>query len=415
MMIKLAWRNVWRNWRRTLIAATAIVLGLILLLLWSGILGGFEDAIYGNAIRMYGGNIQVHAPGFRDKATRMPLLPLADGAQVLATITGHPEVVAATRRINTGGLVTTGGGSYPVMITGIEPAGEAPVSLVAENISDGRFLSPQDGDAVLIGRELADLLEVGVGERITVLGRRINDDMRQRNMTVIGIYDLGLGEAEKGTVFINLPLAQTLYNLRGQETEVTVMLQQVGDESVLLEELQMQLPGYEVDSWLTLRPEIASTMALEQQVIGVFGVVLMLIASIGILNLMMMAVYERTREMGVLTALGMKGREVMSMFVLEGAMIGAIGAAIGSVLGWTAVQAIIRAGGIDLVGLYGEDYLDTYGGELVALMGSVLMPQLGLSTVLGWSVAVILIAALASLLPAWQASRREPAEALHHV
>ena len=126
MHLKLAWRNVWRNWRRTLIAATAIVLGLILLLLWSGILGGFEDAIYGNAVRMYGGNIQVHAPGFRDKATRMPLLPLADGAQVLAAIKDRPEVVAATRRIDTGVLVTTGWRSWcPVMITAIEPAGKS--------------------------------------------------------------------------------------------------------------------------------------------------------------------------------------------------------------------------------------------------------------------------------------------------
>ena len=103
------------------------------------------------------------------------------------------------------------------------------------------------------------------------------------------------------------------------------------------------------------------------------------------------------------------------MFVLEGAIIGAIGAAIGSVLGWTAVQAIIRAGGIKLAALYGDNYLEDYGGELVALMGSVLMPRLGLSTVLGWSIGVVLIAALASLFPAWQASRKEPAEALHHV
>jgi len=412
---KLAWRNVWRNWRRSLIAATAIVLGLILLLLWSGILGGFEDAIYGNAVRLYGGNIQVHAPGFRVKHARLPLLPLASGDEVLAAVSGHAEVRAANRRINTGGLVAAGGGSYPVMITGIEPAGEAPVSLVAENISDGRFLSPDDGDAIVIGEELADLLEAGVGDRVTLLGRRVNEDMRQRTMTIVGIYSLGLGEAEKGTVFINLPVAQRLYNLREQETEVAVLLQQVGDESGLLAELQARLPGYEVDSWLTLRPEIANTMALENRVIGVFGVVLMLIASIGILNLMMMAVYERTREMGVLTALGMKGREVMAMFVLEGAMIGAIGAAIGSVLGWLAVQGVIQAGGINLVALYGEEYLDTYGGELVALMGSVLMPQLSLITVLGWSTGVILIAALASAIPAWQAARREPAEALHHV
>ena len=115
--------------------------------------------------------------------------------------------------------------------------------------------------------------------------------MRQRNMTIVGIYDLGLGEAEKGTVFINLSLGQTLYNLRGEETEVAVMLRAGGRRVSSPGGVTGRLPGYEVDSWLTLRPEFANTMALEKQVIGVFGVVLMLIASLGILNLMMMAVY----------------------------------------------------------------------------------------------------------------------------
>ena len=120
---KMAWRNMWRNWRRTTIALVAIVLGLILLLFLDGMIKGSDQAIFGNAVRLYGGNVQVHAPGYRDKANRMPLLPLDDADAVVAAAEAQPEVVAAAKRINTGGLVSTRAGAFPVEITAIEPAG----------------------------------------------------------------------------------------------------------------------------------------------------------------------------------------------------------------------------------------------------------------------------------------------------
>ncbi|MEJ2747929.1 MAG: ABC transporter permease, partial [Anaerolineae bacterium] len=331
--IKMAWRNMWRNWRRTVIASTAIVLGLILLIFMDAMIKGSDQAIFGNAVRLYGGNIQVHALGYRDKSSRLPLLPLADADAVVKTVESQPGVIAATKRINTGGMISSRGASFPVVITAIQPSGEAPISLIAENISDGRFLKDDDQDAILIGKGLADLLGVGVGDRVTLLGRRLNESMRQRSMTVVGIYDLGLAAAEKGTVFINLPVAQTLYNLRNQETEVAVSLDKVGQESKLIPTIQADLPNYEVDSWNTLRPEIEQTLQVKSAVTSIFGFVVLLIASIGILNLMLMAVFERTREMGVLAALGMKGRQIMTLFLLEGTFIGFIGAVVGCILG----------------------------------------------------------------------------------
>ncbi len=136
---KMAWRNMWRNWRRTAIALTAIVLGLILLLFLNGMIQGSDQGIYGNAVRLYGGNIQVHAPGYRVKANRMPLLPLADPAAVVAAAQAQPQVVAANQRITTGGLVSTRAGSFPVKIIAVEPSGEEPHSLQAENITGGRY------------------------------------------------------------------------------------------------------------------------------------------------------------------------------------------------------------------------------------------------------------------------------------
>ena len=124
--------------------------------------------------------------------------------------------------------------------------------------------------------------------------------MRQRTMTVVGIYDLGMAEAEKGMVFITLPEAQTLYNLRDQVTEVAIMLQQVGQEAAVMPALTAALPGYEVDSWKTLQPEDRGDAGQKGAFTTFLGLIVLMIASIGILNLMLMAVFERTREMGVL-------------------------------------------------------------------------------------------------------------------
>ncbi len=403
----MAWRNMWRNWRRTLIATIAIVLGMILLIFMDAIIRGSDQAIYSNAVRLYGGNVQVHAPGFRDKSSKLPLLPLDNSDFVISKVNEKPNVVNASKRINTGGMISSREGSYPVSITAIQADNEAAVSLVAENINAGRFLTSEDGDSLLISQEMADLLNASVGDRITLLGKRKDQSMRQRSMTIVGIFDLGLGDAEKGLVYINLPVAQTLYNLRDQETEVAITLEQIGQEEELISSLEGDLTGYEVDSFYDLRPEIGEVLAQKGVFTSVLGFIVLLMASIGILNLMLMAVYERTREMGVLAALGMKGHQLMGLFLLEGMFIGLVGAIIGCFLSWLLVTLIAQVG---------IDYSLAEGtGDITTLIGNRLYPSIPAANIIFYGIAVVFIAALASLFPAWQASRNEPAESLHHI
>lgn len=406
--IKLAWRNMWRNWRRTSIALVAIVLGLMLLLLLSSVIKGSDQAIFGNAVKIYGGAVQVHAPGYRAKLNRMPLLPLEDPNAVVQAAMAQPTVIAAAQRIQTGGIIANGDESRPIAITAIQPSVEESVSVQAANVVDGRFLVDGEGDAIFIGRGLAEELGAAVGDRVTLLGHGKYESMRQRTVTIVGVYDLGSRDLETGTVFITLDEAQSLFNLNDQATEVAVSFAAVGDEAAVIPALQAALPGYEVDTWQQLKPELSETMATKQVFVNIIGLIVIMIASIGILNLQLMAVFERTREMGVLAALGMKGRQIMTLFLVEGTLIGVVGAVIGCVAGVALVMLIRQAGGIYFGFTSGL-------GEITALMGDRLMPYLSVGDVVSRGIIVAIIAAIASLYPAWQASRKEPAEALHHV
>jgi ABC-type lipoprotein release transport system permease subunit len=299
-------------------------------------------------------------------------------------------------------------GTFPVVITGVEPEQEASVSLIAENIVQGRDLAADDEDVILIGQALAEPLEVTIGDRVVLVGRATHEQMRRRTMTIVGIYDLGIAEVEKRMVYISLAEAQTLFDLRDQATEVALFLESVGQEPPVVASLQAALPGYEVDAWDTLDPSTKQSMEMEDQIMGIFGLIILIIAGVGILNLMLMAVFERTREIGIIAAMGLKRREIVALFLLEGVLIGLLGALVGSALGGLVNAYYGR------VGMEWAEASSDYS-ELAALLGGRIYFHVGVDELVGRALTVAVIAALASLYPAWRASRREPAEALHYV
>jgi ABC-type lipoprotein release transport system permease subunit len=407
LYLRLAWRNIWRHRRRTVIIILAMGLGLSLMMMYDGLVVGFNQAIYGNAIKVLGGNIQVHAEGYRAEASQAPLLPLPDDQAVVQAALANPQVVAALRRINTGGLASSREGAFAVSITGIVPEIEKDVNLAAQHVVAGRFLADGDADAIFIGKGLADAMGVQVDDRITLTGRSRHEQMRQRTMTVAGIYDLGMPEIEKRSVYITLPEAQDLYGLSGQSTEVGIVLQQIGQEAAVIAAMKPGLPGYEIESFEDNYPELKSALATKGSVMNIFSVVILVIAGIGILNLLLMAVYERTREIGVLGALGLKPRQISWLFILEGAMMGLVGVAAGIALG-LAFNGLLRYVGMDFTAFSGMT-------EYTALITDRVYPGWGTDKLLWRALTVAIISALAAVIPAREAAQREPAEALHYV
>lgn len=407
LYLRLAWRNIWRHRRRTLIVVLAIGLTLALMMLYDGVMAGFESAIYGNAIKVLGGNVQIHANGYRENANRTPLLPLTDEPAILKAVLAQPQVTAASLRIHSGGIASNKKGTFSVSIVGIEPEKEQPVNLVAQHVSSGRFLTAADQDVLFIGNGLALAMDVKVGDRITLVGQATHQQMRSRTMTIVGVFDVNMPDIEKSSVYMALGEAQNLYGLTGQSTEVAISLQRLGQEPALIAALKPALPGLELDSWQTNYPELQQAINTKSGAMNVFGVIMLVIAGIGIFNLLLMAVFERTREIGLMGALGMKPRQISALFLLEGAMMGVVGIAFGVGLGLFANFALGQVG-MDLTKFSSVT-------EYMALISGKIYPTLGTEKLLMRVVTTIVITLLSSFYPAYEASKNEPALALHYV
>ena len=407
LYLRLAWRNLWRHRRRTLIVVIAIGGTMGLMMWYDGLIGGFNEAIYGNAIRVLGGNIQIHAPGYGAEVNQLPLLPLANDAALVQAAAARPDVMAATRRINTGGMATTREGAFGVTIVGVEPEKELPVSLWAQKVSAGRYLTSADTDMVLIGRGLATAMGVTVGDRFTLTGRAPHQQMRSRTVTVAGIYDIGMADIEKRSIYMTLGEAQSLYGLDGQVTEVAIFLKQIGGEPAVMKTLRSSLGGAEITSWQTSFPELEQALATKGGAMNIFSVIIMVIVAIGILNLLLMAIYERTREIGILGALGLKPFQISILFVLEGFLMGLVGLVVGVALG-LLINGVSRQVGLDFNQFTS---ISTY----MALISGKIYPTWGVDKLVQRALLVLIITTLAALYPAREAAQREPAEALHYV
>jgi ABC-type lipoprotein release transport system permease subunit len=380
---------------------------MAMMMMYDGMMEGFQQGIAKNAIKVMGGNVQVHAIGYDAAKEAFPLIPMPNDQAVIDAALQQRQTIAASRRINVTGMTTNREGAFPVSIVGVEPVQEMIFSLVAQHVSAGRYLTPEDQDSIFIGKGLADAMQIAIGDRITLVGTVKHSQDRSRTMTVIGIYDVGMPEIEKATVYVSLAEAQAQYGMNGQSTEIVISLQELGQEGAVIKALKKILPNYEIVSWETTYPELINIVGTKNKVMDIFSVIILGIAGIGILNMLLMAVYERTREIGVLAALGLRPAQISSMFLLEGSMIGLVGLVAGVVLG------LVLNFWLSKVGIDYSSY--TNFSQYTALITDRIYSTMGVSKLIQRSITVFIISILAAFIPAREAAQNEPAESLHYV
>lgn len=402
MVFRLAWRNVWRNPRRTFVVVTAVAVGLGGCLLAMAVNYGMIAQMVDTAIATGLGHIQIHAPGWEDEPALK--VRLDDGGSSLGRVLNEESGVRAwAPRLRAEGLIASPRASVGVSIIGVDPVREPAISESAASITQGEWLGSRQ--RIVIGEALARRLHVGVGNKVVLTVQDLGAELTGQAFRVAGLMDTRSRELDDGTVLMQIGEAQTLLGMGGAISEVVINAADREEVVAIHARLEATLGAQsEVRTWQQLEPLLVYMVSSFDSMGWVIYAAVFIAMSFGIANVLMMAVYERTREIGMMRAMGMGRGRVVAMVVVESCIVTALGLAVGIGLALLGVAAIGE--GIDISGF--ADSLDTYG--IGTLLTPVMRPQDFASPIIIGAITAV----LAGLWPAYRASCAAPADALRH-
>jgi putative ABC transport system permease protein len=400
MLLALAWKNVWRNTRRSAIMMTAIALGLWGGLFAIGIFTGMYDAMVNTAIDRTLGHAQVHARGFLVERDIARAIPEAGAlASALRTI---PGIAAVSPRTVIEGMGSSPSSALGVRILGVDPAAERAVTAVARRMKEGSFFEGSGRIPAVIGRKLAVKLDVRLRSKIVLSFQRPDGSLVYGAFRVAGIFDTESSVFDGQTVFVRRPDLDALAGVPLVH-EIAVRLERADSLAAAVSGMRAVAPGLEVLGWKELAPELKLTAESTDLTAGILLGIILLALLFGITNTMLMSVLDRVREFGVLMAVGMRRRKLFSMIVLETLFLAISGSVAGTGLGIATIAVFARRG-IDLA--WFSDGLSLYG------ISSMLYPVLHGSTYPLLGCMVVLASCIAALYPAMKAIRLHPASAI---
>ncbi len=406
----MAWRNIWRNPRRSILTMAAIAFACLLLVFMLSFQLGTYDTMINVTVRVQTGHLQVQAQGYREKPSIRKVI--SDPAAVDRIIDGTPGVEGHTFRAESFSLVSAGDRTHGALVVGIDPARERRVSTLAKLIRKGRFLEPGDGPRAMVGRLLAQNLQVGVGDELTLLGQGRDGSVAATVLTVTGIFGSGQDELDRSLVHIPLTYFQEVFFMRGAVHRAVIVAESLGRVAGIEKRLTEKIGRLDskqplaVLDWDELMPGLYQAITIDLVAGLIFWFLLIIVVAFSILNTFLMAIFERTREFGVLMALGTRPGRITRLLLTESLFLTLTGVASGILLGC-------------LVTLFFESYGIGLGGasELVKQFGlsDRLYPKLSWITVLLGPSLVLIITLLAALYPAFKVRRLSPVEAMGHV
>jgi len=395
----LAWRNLWRHTRRTLVMLFALLLGVWSMIVMASLVRGSMEQHIRKEILNLTGHVQIHAPGYRaDPAIEHRF----EASAALETALASPPVASASARIRVPAVISSEYESAGVTLVGIDPRRELGLSFIAGAVTSGRNLESPGDPGLVLGRKLAERLETGLGRRVVLMSQDVDNRIGDRGFRVVGVFDADPQAVETGYLFIGLEVAQQMLGAGRAVSEIALMTGDRNDLDGVVARLRATVPKLDVAPWTELQPLLVLMEKVNNVVLLVWFAVVFAAMAFGLINTLLMAIFERTREFGLFQALGMSPRIILGQVLVESLMLLALALALGNVAAWATVASL--KGGIDL-SMFAE------GLELVGV-SPVILPALAAGDVLAANVIVVLLGLLASAYPAWRASRYVPVEAL---
>lgn len=396
---KMAYRNLGRHRRRSFLSGLALALGTALLMFIAAFFQGEMRSSMETTLRLSSGHLQVRDADYDpDKLSVAWEYLIENPEQVAAQIEALDQVDAATPRLMASGIISARNDSIGVEIMGLDPASSA--NDPYRTLVSGEFLSADDREGILIGYPLAQNLGLNVGDQLTLLVNTSEGSVDEQQFTVRGIFTTGTTAYDKGIVFLPLAKAQAFSGAQNHASMIFILLK----DREQVEAVAAAIPqSFQVKTWRELNSLLVLVNDFSNAYLTFINLIVLGVTAIVIVNTLLMSVFERMREIGILSAIGMKGRQVITLFLAEATLLALGGVASGGLAGW-ALSAYFGK-----VGIYFGDL--GISGDMI--LQDRIYPLLTIDSAINLIVTAFLITILASLYPARMASRMEPVEALH--
>jgi ABC-type lipoprotein release transport system permease subunit len=403
MIWSIAWRNIWRNKLRSLIVILAVTLGLFGTLFLIALSNGMVEQKIATTIKNEISHIQLHDPGFmQDRGLEHDMAESKAKVEQIRSIEG---VQAVTDRIKMSGMASTAATGTGTIVNGITPQEERQVTEIADLLVEGDYFETGSRSArIVIGKKLGTKLNAKIGSKIVLTLQNTEGDLSYGLFRVAGIYKTSNGMFDEANVFVE---KQELASLTGfdlsHSTEIAVLLENSELTDPVTEQIQSQYPDLSVLSWKKLQPVLIAMQSMMDQFGFMLLIIILIAMAFGIINTMLMAILERTHELGMLMAVGMNKRRLFVMILLETLFLTLIGAVVG---------VAISIGVIQLTGQNGINFTAWAEGFESWGYSALIYPVLSMTFYIGMTLLVIATGVIASIFPARKALKLNPAEAI---
>jgi ABC-type lipoprotein release transport system permease subunit len=320
IIFRLAWRNLWRNHRRTLIMIAAVSVGIWAMMFMNALMRGMVNEMIRDSVKSLPGHVQIHHPEYRDDPNVVNAIAQPSG-KLLAALDSS-AVVAWASRVRVPAVVSSERESRSVTLLGIDPARESSISFVADDMAEGRFLEDGTDSGIIIGRKLADTLDTKLGKRIVIMTQDPDNEIADRGFRIVGVFDSNLQSLEEGYVFTGIETAQKLLKIDDRVHEIALIGTGFRDVDPVYE-LVRNAAGADLSTlpWYELDPYLGTMLGVMDGFVLVWIIVIFMALSFGLVNTLVMAVFERVREIGLMLALGMKPSVILGQIIVESLLL----------------------------------------------------------------------------------------------
>lgn len=408
MYALLAWRNIWRNPRRTLIVLTAVIIGVGSMVLLGALMRGMVAGMVENAIDNLTGHLRIQHRAYRSDPSVVHRMS-NPGELAKTALSVLPEGTRAVFRLRVDAVLATAHETTGVVLVGIHPAAEQGASFIGTAPVDGRPISDAEANAILMGRALSDNLEIGLRRKVVLMSQGADGDIASSAFRIAGIYHAEMAATEKTFIFAPLAAVQRMLGVGGAVTEIAFTLPGKDaaqtDLAPLVAALDRQLAGTALvaESWRDMLPAISAYLKLFDGFMMIWYLVVFVAMGFGLVNTVLMAVYERMREFGLLKALGMRPARIFRMVLGETLMLLFMGMTLGNLIALGGIGLLSR-GGIDLS-------VFARGAEMWGI-SRVIWPVVTAPDILMANVTVLGLGLLVGVYPALRAARFTPIETM---